>query len=190
MEGAVNAAISKALKLDSIQGVIVCKNISFRDKIHILRTVVDISPIDTAAKKQHDKFLNTVARYAMDRNMVAHDLFMADESRTGVEFLVAKAKGKLQFPTIIWTVDDVEKKSEELLTAQKELKNFSKLFGRLDVVKALLQRLPQDNGSPIEALFQLGRQPLGDPPPPSSPDPFDQEINRSEEPQTPDTPRE
>lgn len=189
MEGAMNTAIGKALKLDSIQAIIVCKNISFRDKIHILRTLVDISPIDPTTKKKHDTFLNKIANFATDRNMVAHDLFAPDESQTGIEFFVTKAKGKLQIPTTIWTVDKVEDKSEELLDAQRKLKHLSSLLARLDVVKALLER-PQDNSSPIGSLFQLGREILEAPLPQSSPDSANQKTNPAEDPQTPEEPRE
>ncbi|UFI03453.1 hypothetical protein [Roseibium aggregatum] len=190
MEAAMNTAIGKALKLSSVQSVVVCKNISFRDKIHILRTLVDISPIATTEKKQHDTFLNKVAGYSADRNMVAHDLFGPDESQTGIEFFVTKAKGKLHFPTVVWSVDEVEKKSKELMNAQAKLKKMCSLFVRVDLVNALLAREKQDDAQPIAGLFSLGTQILETQQNQSPPVSASQRTNQSTNPQIPEEPEE
>lgn len=183
MESAVNSAISKALKLDPVQGIIVCKNISFRDKIHILRTLLSISPVTSAVIKTHDEMLNEVGRYSADRNMVAHELFGAHPAKGGVEFLVAKAKGKLRMPETFWTVDEVEEKSDKLLSARDKLMRLATLFGQMDVIKALIDRQAKD-GATITGLLQLGALHPEEFQPQLSPDSSSQETNPSQGPQT------
>ena len=129
--------------------------------------------------------------------MVAHDLFVApDNGSDGVEFIVAKATGKLQFPQHVWSVDEVERKSDELLTMRDKLKTLSSRLSYADIVKALMDQ--GDNKqwelsaerTPIAALFALA--PLGPetPQPPSDPDSPPPETTDAKAPETPKEHRE
>ncbi len=100
MEAKIRDAIAKALGLSDIQSAIVSANIQLRDKVHILRTAVDLSPIRPQSEVSRFKsVLQSILDYAPTRNMMAHDMFGPSEDGSGVEFMVVKAKGKLQFPS-------------------------------------------------------------------------------------------
>lgn len=49
METALNECISKALRLDDLQSVVVTKNIQFQGKVKVMRTLADL------LFKNHDK---------------------------------------------------------------------------------------------------------------------------------------
>ena len=123
MEAQLNSVIGTILEIGSPQAVIVCKNIQFRDKIHIVRTAVSISPLSEDKKTTYDKELKQLAEFTLDRNMVVHDLFMPSEDQMGVEFLVTRAKGKLEFPEIVWSRKDFGDRVEKAMAFRKTLKN-------------------------------------------------------------------
>lgn len=162
MESALNDALGAALRLDTLQRVIICKNIQLRDKTKIVRTLIELAFIPPDKKKAYDKLILSIGTMSNDRNMVAHDLFGPDEDGGGIEFLVTKANGKLAFPDVKWTVDDTEAKSDELLLVAAELRELKKDLGNADIVKALMSRSKDDTTSaPIGRLFQLGASALG-----------------------------
>jgi hypothetical protein len=67
--------------------------------------VVDVSP--KARKKELLGTLNEVASLSgSERNMIAHDAFMADDEGDGVVFLTVKAKDKLSVPKIRWSMQE------------------------------------------------------------------------------------
>lgn len=92
---------------------------------------------------------------------MAHDLFFAPEGGDGVEFLVTKATGKLQFPVTIWSVDEVEQKSKALLEVKGKLEDLRKRLSYADLIKVLMDRQDQQARdevharSPISGLFAL-----------------------------------
>ncbi len=160
MESGVNGAIKAALKLDAGQGFIVCKNLQFRSKMLILRTLVDHLPMGEDERKSFDKLIVRLTVQSDDRNMVAHDVFGPDEHGDGVEFIVTKASGKLRFPDVRWSVALVEEKSNELLEALARLKDLSSAFRRSEVIKAMMDHpnpgavlWPTDALSGLAGLF-------------------------------------
>lgn len=106
MEAEINKAIAKVLNLDNLQGAIVTKNIQLRDKIHILRTMLEYSyifPIED--RKEFDDALKEVADFSTIRNMIAHDVFYPSDDGERVVFNVVKARGNLKFPKTEWDLD-------------------------------------------------------------------------------------
>ena len=171
MESALNSTIGAALKLDGIQTLIVCKNIQLRDKIKILRTLVSVAFITEPARTGYDKMVARIGDVSNDRNMVAHDLFFPHHEGDGIEFLVTKATGKVQFPKHQWSVDDVEARCEELRLIAGKLKELKPLFQQSDIIKALINQKSDSGGllsqQPIGGLFGLGLRDQESPPTPS-----------------------
>ena len=106
MEGSLHNAIGTALSIETTKLQILCANMRFRDKIHILTTLIDVAPI--FSKEEKSELMKTLRGLADDsgnRNMIAHDAFRPDDEGVGVEFLTVKAKGKFDLPKIVWNVD-------------------------------------------------------------------------------------
>src|SRR5438128_2420576 len=98
MEAALNMALAVAMRLDDTMRMILCANLQLRDKLNILRTIVDSSSMTEDAKEQFKAGLQKVSDYSWKRNMMAHDNFSLDEKGLGVLFHQIKAKGKLSQP--------------------------------------------------------------------------------------------
>lgn len=165
MEGALNAVIAAAIGLSPVQKAVVCKNISLRDKTKIARTMLSLAFLPDDQRKRYDKAIESIGKHATDRNMVAHDLFDADETGDGVEFFVTKAHGKLEFPETRWSVDDAEEKSDALLNLASTLKECSEKLKNAEIIAALLaspKTVGANDGPPIGGLFQLGATGLAD----------------------------
>jgi hypothetical protein len=104
MESALHNAIGAALEIETIRLWILCANLRFRDKTHILRTLVDVSQFPDTEKDEAKKKLHDLGERALHRNMVAHDPFEPDANGDGVIFHSVKAKGKYQTPDTKWSV--------------------------------------------------------------------------------------
>ena len=98
MESSLNHAIERAFRLSSLEGAILTKNTQFRDKIHILKTIIDTRVVDQDVAAGHKTTLNQISNLAPDRNMVAHDAFSHTDDGDGVKFYVIKAKGSISIP--------------------------------------------------------------------------------------------
>ena len=129
LEANMNEAITEALDLNSLQGAIVTKNIQFRDKIHILKALVELQGLEVT---DHKKTLETISTLSHDRNTVAHEMFLADDHGDGVRFIVTKARGKLTFPDVKWSIADfyakykeISKLAQEMLEMKNELKRIT-----------------------------------------------------------------
>jgi hypothetical protein len=57
MQGTLHDALASAMKLDDTMRAILCANIQLRDKIHILRTIVDVSAMEKDDKAKFKKML-------------------------------------------------------------------------------------------------------------------------------------
>lgn len=203
MEAQLNTTIASALKLDLLQKVIVTKNIQFRDKQKIIRTLLSVAYMPKEEADQYDKQLVRLGELSLDRNMVAHDLFVSDENGDGIEFIVMKATGKLTFPEVRWSVDDVEAKSDELLALRETLKELEIKLKNADLLKALLQPQPQGGlglggallqpatgVAPILAPWWQGQLAQAAPQLPSDPSSDLQETIDAKAPETPQEPQE
>jgi hypothetical protein len=152
MEGALHNAIGTALSIETTKLQILCANIRFRDKIHILSTLIDVAPIfSNEVKTEFRKALRQLAEYSHARNMVAHDPFRLDASKEGVEFLTVKAKGKFDLPNEIWNVDRF----------QSECTTIDQYHALLDGLAARFQAQPLPSDALIYAGMPLPmRQPI------------------------------
>jgi len=109
MENSLHEAIGAAMAIESTKLQILCANMRFSDKAHILATLVDVAPgFEDQKKEEIRKRLRSLRDYSATRNMVAHNPFTSDGSKIGVEFLTVKAKGKFDMPTIVWSVDQFQ----------------------------------------------------------------------------------
>jgi len=115
MESLLNTCIAKVLRLDTLQGLIVCKNVQLRDKIHILKTASALEIFNRAELQPFTAALNHIANISSDRNMIAHDMFNAAEDGDGVVFSVTKAKGTLALVDTRWKVSDFTDRYEDIV---------------------------------------------------------------------------
>ena len=167
MESAINNAIGKALGLDDLQTLVVAKNIQFRDKTHILRTALTLSDLSPLDREKYDGILNDIAGVSHVRNMMAHDLFLPSQKTDGVEFLVVKAKGRLNFPEEDWPIAKFIEWFNRLAIWRGRIDN---LNSALDPkIKSLVDAL-RAYSAPSGEIFGLGilgplgvRLPLGPP---------------------------
>ena len=162
MESQMSHAIAKALGLTDLQEVVLQKNTQFRDKTNILKTLVAMSYFGETEAARLIKLIGQIYDYSTNRNMMAHDLFMPSEKTDGVEFLVVKARGTLQFPTVDWTVDDFHDAYALLLSYRLEMES---LRNRLHAFTSLAAAL----SAPVSPSLGLGG--LGFPGLLSPPDP-------------------
>jgi len=106
---------------------IICANISLRDKLHILRTTVDVLDID---KAKYDKLLRRVGKRAASRNTVAHDQFQPNDEGNGVRFVIVKAKGLYGTPSVVWTEKRFEQEGCLLDGIKAQLIEFNEVLGK------------------------------------------------------------
>ncbi|MEW9808773.1 hypothetical protein ABUE31_22565 [Mesorhizobium sp. ZMM04-5] len=184
MEHALNECIRKALKLDFAQGVIVTRNMQFRSKVNVLRTLINHAISDPDEQKRYDKFALAISGMGDERNIVAHDWFGPDETGDGISFFVTKAKGKLGFPDIVWSIEQVDDKHSALLKAAETLKLLQPFFTKSDLVRALLHAGKQP--APNSMIGELSLGGLADLLPPSDQDSDPPTTTESTSPQTPE----
>ena len=162
MEWSLNHAIEDALHLASLEGAIVTKNIQFRDKIYILRTLVDIRIVDHDRRTAIKKRLDTIANLAADRNMVAHDMFTASEDGRGVSFFVTRAKGTLNFPETEWSMQTFIQKACELHVHSDELDRLKEEIPPMtlfDQLKALKESSQSGEPTILDSLYRPPQEP-------------------------------
>ena len=103
----MHLAISAATKLDPLMSTIVCANLTIREKLNILRTLVDTSNIAPDERKTSLKaLLRDIGEYTPVRNMMAHDFFMVGNNAPSIAFMPIKAKGKFDTPAVLWQESD------------------------------------------------------------------------------------
>jgi hypothetical protein len=170
MENSLHDAIGAALSIEAPKLQILCANMRLRDKIDILRTLIDIAPgFATEEKTKLKKSLHDIAEYSVNRNMLAHDSFRPESAGAGVEFLTVKAKGKFELPNVVWSADRF----------QQEGKTVDQYRSLLDGLRARFQTRPlgpesfalgrppwmstmQSQGIPLALLHSLYHQPATD----------------------------
>jgi hypothetical protein len=128
METDLNDAIEVALGLDSLQGIIVCKNINLRDKIYILKSIITLNDPTKMYEAEIDALSDISDIAGKERNMIAHDAFAADTDGDGVRFFVMKAKGKLTFPETRWSIADFDQKIQNLTRLASILRSIADRF--------------------------------------------------------------
>lgn len=149
METDLNDAIQVALGLNSLQGVIVCKNITLRDKIYILKSIITLNDRKKIYESEVDALSEIADIAGKERNMIAHDAFVPDKEGDGVRFLVMKAKGKLVFPDSRWSIADFQEKLQNLDRLSSILQSIAERFRKKTPDLATLLKEPRN------ALFEL-----------------------------------
>jgi hypothetical protein len=143
MEASIKRAISKALGVTELQGVVIGANLQFRDKINILKTALNLGVLIRDTDIQHfTKVLNKIADYAPTRNMIAHDAFGPSADEQGVEFFVIKAKGELRMPTEVWTIADFDEADDLLEDYAVEMQALMDKIATDSRLKALIDGNP------------------------------------------------
>lgn len=94
------------LDLNHLQGAIVCVNVGFTAKCHILQT---LATLGTTKKKgvrdEVEKLFEKIKNLSADRNMIAHNQFFPERTKRGefgVYFSTVKAKGTLNLLRPKW----------------------------------------------------------------------------------------
>lgn len=122
MEQTIHLAISAATKLDPLMNTIICSNLTIREKLNILRTLVDTSNIEPGERKAAFKsMLRDIGEYTPSRNMIAHDFFMLGANAPSIAFMPIKAKGKFDTPYVIWHEADFKREYEKIDAFTNEL---------------------------------------------------------------------
>lgn len=121
LEQAVNRGLSTLLDLGNLEGAIVEANMQWRDKIHALRTCVNLWPFGSEEWGANaDKFLVKLGGMSGIRNIVAHTLFVPRKDG-GVKFYVTQAKGKLAWPELVWSTKQFQTHFRAMREATEEL---------------------------------------------------------------------
>ena len=107
LEGALNDAIASGSGLTTIQEYIFTRNISFTYKVCILSSLISVSALTASQKSYYSNILTDInTKLYWRRNVVAHDMFIASDNTDGVAFLTVKARRKVEYPVVDWSVDE------------------------------------------------------------------------------------
>jgi hypothetical protein len=158
LENSINTALGEALGLNRLQTLIVARNVQFTAKIHILKTAVwhsEKATLSDTKRTEYQKILTEIQGYSPVRNMMAHDLFMTSETTDGVEFSVIKAKGKLQFPDEIWSIEKFDTEKEKVLAWRQQVRALIEDLKGMTLNKLLAEALINPY-VPTEGPFGLG----------------------------------
>ena len=121
LEAEINRGVHRLLGIRGVEGAIATANISVRDKLHILRTIVNYYGEGQSDWLSHaNRTINAVGEEASARNTVAHNMFIPHKSG-GVEFVVVKAKGKFGFPATIWSADTFKRHCDDMFDLEPKL---------------------------------------------------------------------
>lgn len=151
MESEMNRVIGKALGLNQLQTLIVCRNAQFTAKTHILKTAINYTMLGASSRERYSKIIDAIGAASPTRNMLAHDVFLTSDNTDGVVFHAIKARGELKFPDEDWSVE----KFEEW---------FTKLANWYEEISALGKELAPDTKSLGQLLVDLAQNPPSPPP--------------------------
>ena len=113
LEQQIHEAIGAALGLDETRRYILCANLQLKDKVNVLRTLVQQSSFPLDVKECTNKELTAILNYTQ-RNMIAHDAFEPDLRGDGVVFFPVKAKKESSRPRDIWSIDKFKEEREAI----------------------------------------------------------------------------
>jgi hypothetical protein len=119
LEYELNQGIRRLADLGTLETVAITANMQVRDKIHALKTLLNLfHPEDDAA--DIDSLMTKIGNMAGDRNTLAHTMFYGHEK--GVELSMTKAKGKLQATSVIWPTKQFAEKGARMAELSVELR--------------------------------------------------------------------
>jgi hypothetical protein len=109
MEQHLHIGIYCATKLDPLMNTIICSNLTMREKLNVLRTIVDTSDITPENRKAGFKsMLRDIGEFSPTRNMIAHEYFIPGSNNAGIAFMPIKAKGKFDSSVVAWTAAEFQ----------------------------------------------------------------------------------
>ena len=193
MEMSMQQTMGIALKIEITKLEILCANLAFYDKLHILRTLVDISDFTDHDKAKAKSKLRKLGNHSKKRNIVAHNLFIPDISNSGVEFQTIKARGEFQKPLIVWMPQHFDRERSLIHGYREFLDHLSECFNKHPIqpkryVDALLPFIQSDWPVPMpRTIPQAVLSPLTQPTPvrpgsgPATPQTYPQKPDRPEE---------
>ena len=172
LEATINSAFQTAFGLTAIQEVVLTRNMQFRDKTNVLRTVCDLSVPEPECAHYKNRLV-AIGRYAAHRNMVAHDSFHPDDAQDadGVMFVSAKAKGKFDLPIIRWSIAEFQTKVAEIDAFDKEMERLRPLLAEFSrwrdaaMVSSAMTRRDRAAQENADLLFLLSGDSLNSDPP-------------------------
>lgn len=153
LEMELRDALQKALGLTALQAAIVGSNTQLRDKLHILRTAVNLAAIPKEEQENYNTTLNQIATYSTTRNMMAHDAFFPSVDGKGVRFFVIKAKGNFDIPHVVWDERKFQEEFDKIAAFTKTIEKLSASFENSNLARALHQA---NMHQPKPGLFGLG----------------------------------
>lgn len=125
VESQINQLITKGLKLDLTNSVVVTANVQLRDKLHICATIVALQigrPEDW--REDATDWLDKARRVSLNRNTVAHNVFMPWQQ--GVRFYHTSARGELNVEPIDWRYSDIDAKIRKMDRIQSAIEKIVK----------------------------------------------------------------
>jgi hypothetical protein len=130
LEATINNAIQTAFQITSIQEVVITRNMQFRDKINVLRTVCDLCVPEPDCAHYKNRLV-AISKYSAHRNMVAHDAFHVDDAdgADGVMFVSAKAKGRFELPIVRWSIAEFQRRIAEIEAFDHEMERLTPHLG-------------------------------------------------------------
>ena len=132
----MNRCLRDMLDSENIVSVIVLANIQARDKINALKTLLDLFAPTPEDRASATAIMAKVGALSGDRNIIAHNMFWPADKKGGVEFVVTKAKGKLNLPKVVWRPKDFNDKIDEMGRLMVEMKKAVKTASRYQKLHA------------------------------------------------------
>jgi hypothetical protein len=190
LEQQIHEAIGTALGLDETRRYILCANLQLKDKVHVLRTLVQQSSFSPDVKESASKELTTILNYT-HRNMIAHEAFELSPDGDGVVFLPIKAKKDFSRPREPWNVNKFQEEGKTIATLAENVTRLKArfsdattfdlpIFGRMEAMEGSDMTMRH---TMTPALLDFLSRPVSMPPHCDPP-------NQEKSDQTPDKPQE
>lgn len=116
LEEDIGYCIKKLCDLDTIDGAVILANLNFQSRMAILITMIELYTRDKS--KEWRDFANKTFNRIFDinikwRNVIAHNMFVADDDRN-IVFTTVKAKRELKIPKISKSKEEFKEITEEM----------------------------------------------------------------------------
>lgn len=157
LESSLNEAIGRAFGLTAVQEAIITRNMQLRDKLNVLKTVIAL--VNNDRDSRYTKTLTEIGNLlTTERNLLAHESFWDDDKGDGVQFLTVRAKGKLTFPNIRWSIQDFQERYNKLYELRNTVKLIAEAVKPFGAMRDANFKLPTPNAM-FGGLGLLGLHP-------------------------------
>ena len=144
----VNNVVEEALNLTYPKSVIICTALSIRQKIEMLKKLINSSLMDNDEKTSFIEQVAELNKLSGKRNTMAHCIFLPNEDKTGVKFFDTK---KREVSTVL-SEYQFNHLFERLEKITKELENLEGRLKQTNAYQALTEATPF-----ASALVDLGK---------------------------------